>query len=188
MDLRELDRRAVAATGAIIDGLTDEQLDAETPCTRWAVRDVVQHMVDNHRTALDTFGDGAPEPGADVRTEWRRTAAAVVDLFADDAVLAASYEVVGRSTNGRTALSLHFGDTLVHGWDIGTAVGLHVRIDDDLAEAMLAGIARWPKTAQVWGPDGFFARQLPVAEGATPTERLLAATGRDAAWTPAGRS
>ncbi|SDD31268.1 TIGR03086 family metal-binding protein [Actinokineospora iranica] len=182
MDIRELDRRAVESTGRIIDALTDEQLDVPTPCTEWAVREVIAHMVDNHVNFLRKLAGEAPALSGDPRVDFRETAAALAALADNDEVLAAPYEMPIGTVNGRIALSIHFNDTLVHGWDIGTAVGVDVRLDEDLVEAALGFISTWPDTPEVWGPGKAFSARLPVADDASPQERLLALTGRSPAW------
>ncbi|GAA3061462.1 TIGR03086 family metal-binding protein [Actinokineospora globicatena] len=188
MDVRDLDRRAIEATGRIVDTLTDEQLAAPTPCPRWQVRDVVAHMADNKRRLLTALTGSAPEPGDDVRGDFRIAATALTAAFTEDSLLTASYELLGIEYNAAVALFVHFADTLVHGWDIGTAIGQDVRLPEDLVQAALKGISRWPDDGTIWGKDGLFGEKLPVAEDATPQEKLLATTGRSPQWTPASTS
>ncbi|MGQ0840726.1 TIGR03086 family metal-binding protein [Actinokineospora sp.] len=185
MDIRELDRRAIESTGSIIDGLDDAQLDAPTPCTEWTVRGVIQHMVENNHRTVDKLA-GRPEtpvaPGLDPRADYRESAAVFTAAFADGTALAVPYEMALGTFTGAVALGIHFTDVLVHGWDIGTAVGIDVLIEDDLAEAALAMVAMFPDSPNIWGPNGVFADRLPVADDAPAHERLLALTGRSAVW------
>ncbi|SES10232.1 TIGR03086 family metal-binding protein [Actinokineospora terrae] len=188
MDVRDLDRRAIEATGRIIDTLTDEQLAATTPCPQWRVRDVVAHMVDNRTQLLTNLTGSAPEPEDDVRAGFRTATEALTAAVADDTVLTTPYKLLDVEYNAAVALFVNFADTLVHGWDIGTAIGRDVRLPEDLVHAALKGISRWPEDGTIWGKEGLFSEKLPVPEDASPQEKLLAITGRSPQWTPAGRS
>ena len=45
MELDQLLERTTESTGRIIAGVTPEQLSAPTPCSDWAVRDVLNHII-----------------------------------------------------------------------------------------------------------------------------------------------
>ncbi|WP_018683323.1 TIGR03086 family metal-binding protein [Actinokineospora enzanensis] len=186
MGVRALHRRAVEATGKLVDGLTDAQLDLPTPCSKWTVREVVGHMVDNHTRLIAALGGTAPETADDVRVGYRRATDATQAAFADGAALSATYELAGKSRTGGEVLGIMFGDVLVHGWDLGRSIGVEVRFEEELAEQMVQTLEAFPNTPDVWGPDAAFAGRLPVAEGSSAHDRLLAITGRQADWAPAG--
>ncbi|GAA2970143.1 TIGR03086 family metal-binding protein [Actinokineospora diospyrosa] len=187
MDVRPLYRQAADSTGRIIDTLGDEQLAMVTPCSQWRVREVITHLVDNRNRLLTNLTGGTPPAEADVRTGFRATTEALNTAFADDALLEVPYELLDTQYNAATALFVDFADTLVHGWDIGVAIGLEVRLPEDLARAAVKGISRWPDNGTIWGVNGLFGEKLPVDEAASPQEKLLAITGRSPQWTPVGR-
>jgi uncharacterized protein (TIGR03086 family) len=180
-DIRELDRAAVVSTARFVDRITDEQFATRTPCDGWDVRGVVEHMVANNQRTLGQLGVDFT-PGGDPRADFRASADALHAEFADDAVLARTFTVGEFEVSGEFALAVHFADVLVHGWDLGAALGHEVVLDHDLAEAALRSIERYPDSPAVWGPGGAFAGRLPVAEGASVQERLLAVTGRSGDW------
>ncbi|HVK20752.1 MAG TPA: TIGR03086 family metal-binding protein [Actinokineospora sp.] len=180
MDIRELDRRVRELTGGIIDGLTDEQLDVESPCEGWTVREVIRHMVGNSLGVLAKV-DGTEAPaevdlGDDPRATFRQTREAASAALSEPEVFDGPWELRGQQYTGGTMLFVHFADVLVHAWDIGTAVGIDVRFDEDMAEAALSVVSRFPEDA--WGPGSAFIEKLPAAEDASAQERLLALTGR----------
>ncbi|GLZ41760.1 TIGR03086 family metal-binding protein [Actinokineospora sp. NBRC 105648] len=183
MDIRALYSRAVDSTWQVVETLSDDQLALPTPCARWTAREIVEHMVENHHNILTKFDKPVPELTGDVRTDFRRTADAVIAAFTDDRLLETRYEIPQGTVNGAIALGIHFSDTLVHGWDLGQAVDTEVRLADDLAEALIEIVSRWPE--DVWGPDGVFAERLPVEPDAPLHDRVLALTGRSPEW--AGR-
>ncbi|MGX7826627.1 TIGR03086 family metal-binding protein [Actinokineospora sp. 24-640] len=188
MDIRALDRRAVESTGTVIDKLTDEQLDLPTPCDKWTVREVIGHLVDNnHNLVARVTGLPKREAGEDPRRDYRVAAAALTGAFVDDAALEVSFEmaVIGRSVNGATALSVHFADVLVHGWDLARAIGVDIALDPELVEAALTIVGRYPDTGELWAEGGtIFAPRVPVPDDADPRRRLLAMTGRSLDWNP----
>lgn len=187
MDIRELHRRAVESTGKVVDGLTDAQLDLPTPCTEWTARDVIEHMVDNnHRVLADFAGAPLERAETDPRRAYWASADALAAAFTDDALLEKPYELGDFGTfTGAVALAVHFADVLVHGWDLGRAAGVEVRLDEDLVEQALRQVSRYPDAPGMRGPGKLFAERRAVADDADPQERLLAITGRPASWSAA---
>lgn len=180
MDISALDRRAVEVTGGLIDRLADEQLDLASPCSEWTVREVIGHMVSNNHGMLAKLAGEAPpadvELGVDPRVDFRETAAAFLIAFSSEGAHEAPFELLGVERTGAVAQSVHFADVLVHAWDIAAAAGIELRFDEDLAEAAVKVVSRFPE--ELWGPGGAFAARLTVAEDASAHERLLALTGR----------
>lgn len=164
--------------------LLDEQLlQRPTPCTEWSVGDVFEHLIG----AVEMFAGTAGAPDRD-----RAVGGTPVERF--DASVARSLAAWRSLAPPPGTLSLPFGtfpaevvagmnqmDSLIHGWDIGAALGLTVALPDNLAEAAL-------QTAQVSVPPfrghGFGNEVTPVGDKAG--ERLLAFTGRNTtAWSGA---
>ncbi|UVS78147.1 TIGR03086 family metal-binding protein [Actinokineospora sp. UTMC 2448] len=186
MDIRDLDRRAIESTGGIIDKLTDDQLDLPTPCDKWTVRDVIAHMVENNQRTIERLTGAAPQAGDDVRRDYRTSAAALTSAFADDAAMEAPFEmpVIGRTVPGSTALTVHFADVLVHGWDLARAIGADIALDPELVEAAVGIVGQFPDVPELWSDDSnVFKPRLAAGGDADPQERLLALTGRRADWT-----
>jgi uncharacterized protein (TIGR03086 family) len=177
MGIRTLDLAAVTSTGRFVDAVGEDQWDLPTPCAQWAVRDVVAHLVENNHRALRQLDAAPPETG-DLRADYHASAAALHAAFADDAVLERQFRSRTFAVTGAQLLAIHFSDVLVHGWDIGTALGLPVELDEALVEAAARVVRSFPTTPQLRGPGALFADEVAVAEGATPQERLLALTGR----------
>jgi uncharacterized protein (TIGR03086 family) len=174
VDLIDLHRRAADATGAIIERVPGDLLDAPTPCARWTIRDVIAHLVDNNRGLIARVG-GSEVDG------FAATARAFNEAYADPAVQDAKFEVVGIPTDGRGMLAVQFADVLVHGWDIGRGAGLDVTIPDDLATAALRITSGFPEHLR--GPDSSFAHPHSAPQDAPAGVRLLAFLGRDPEWT-----
>ncbi len=84
---------------------------------------------------------------------------------------------------GRVALSMHFVDVLVHGWDVAATIGAPYHPDPELTAAALTIARQWPDTPSSRGPGAAFSPQVPVSTDAADFERLLGLLGRSPLWT-----
>jgi uncharacterized protein (TIGR03086 family) len=183
MDVIALVRRADAATGAVIDRVPENLLETRTPCTDWVIREIIDHLVGNNQDLLGRVHDRSTVDSQPA--DFGTTSRAVADAYDDPAVLRKTFDLAGFQLDGRSLLMVHFADVLIHGWDIGRAIGIDVPIEDDLAAAALRVIETFPEHLR--GPGKAFAHPRPVAEDAPIQARLLAFSGRDAEWAPAQR-
>ena len=168
--------------GATLDGAAG-RWDAPTPCPGWTVRDVVGHVIGSERDFLSGQGIdvGSAPDLADPAAAWRQQARAVVEALTDEVAGTAYDGFFGPTTIGATVVEFYGWDLAVHGWDVAVAPGQEWGVDDDEA-------ADLEHASQVWGDalwsEGICAPALPVAEDASPREKLLARLGRDPRWTP----
>ncbi len=82
------------------------------------------------------------------------------------------------------AISFHFIDYVVHGWDVARSLGREYSLDDDLVRAALPVAEAVPDGAMRLRPGAAFAprlESLPPADG-DPMGRILALLGRDPGW------
>lgn len=174
-----------AATFAAVLEAAGRQWDAPTPCEGWTVRDVVAHAVDTERDFLFRLGlDVGEAPDlADPAAAWRTHAATVAGVLAQDGVAGREYDgYFGRTTIAVTMADFYGWDLVVHGSDIARATGQDWSVSDAEAASLHA-------TADGWGAalysEGVCAAAVPVPDGASATDRLLARLGRDPRWRPA---
>lgn len=183
---RDLDRRAQRGVIELVTALDDDQLTAPTPCDGWSVRDVVEHLIGNNVWIVTGLGGTAPAAADDPRVTYRTTADALTSTFADDDLLTKPFSLGGFGTfPAGIALGVHVADVVVHGWDIATATGAEVTVDDDLATAAIEVVLSFPESA--WGPGGAFSHKIELPADAPAMDRLLGLCGRDpAAGRPLG--
>ena len=192
MNLRDLDRRAVAGTVQLVETITPDQLRLPTPCPDWTVYGLLRHMISQHLGFAAAARGEVPDLavwdsgrlGDDPAAAYRAASDEVLSAFADDAALDRTVEMteLRRTLPGRVALAFHFIDYLVHGWDLASALGVSRELDPELVDAALTFFSRAgtaPTTSPIRVP---FEPRFDVAEDATPTERLLARVGRKADW------
>jgi uncharacterized protein (TIGR03086 family) len=196
-DIRDLDRRAVEGSAAAARQVIAEQLGARTPCGDWTVLELLEHMaVQHHGFAAAARGHGAdasiwpPVPlGDDPVAAYLAACADVVTAFAEDGVLERSFELPEISTAitfpAAQAMSFHFVDYVVHGWDLAAAIGAPYAPDDDVLDAALEVAGRVPVGDARLAPGAAFA---PVLEdqGSATLDRILLLLGRSPGW-PAAR-
>lgn len=189
-DVRELDRRALAAAGEVIAAVRPADLDRPTPCTRWSLARLLEHVV-NENHGYGSSAMGAPaivsiwysaklEP--DPHQAYADSAAWVTYAFAAPGVYDGQFEV--REFGyfpAPVAIGMHFVDVLVHGWDVAASIGAPYRPDDEMASAALAIASGWPRTDQRRRE---FSRRVAVPTDASDFTRLLGLLGRSPSWRP----
>jgi uncharacterized protein (TIGR03086 family) len=189
VDIIELDRRALAATNAAVARVTEDRLDAPTPCAEWDLRALLVHMAGNNNGFADAAEGKPADPDVwegtgivdDLVGEYQKSAERVRAAFAGDGVLERTFEVHGfGSRPGQVAVGMHFVDYLVHGWDVARAIDADFTLDPELCLTVLRMGQRWPETS--WGPGAPFAYPVPVSADAPPAARMLGFLGRSPNW------
>ncbi|MEU9305118.1 TIGR03086 family metal-binding protein [Streptomyces sp. NPDC048269] len=175
--------RAVPAVRAV----REEQLGDPTPCARYDVRKLTDHLFDVvvnfTRLARKQPSRFQEDPHHVGTGDWR-------GLFAEEAGrLAAAWGEPGAeegTTGGmhqpaRTVGTLVLLDMTVHVWDLARATGQEFTPDPAGVEVLAGVIGDLAPAAR---DAGMFDEPKRVATDASPFEALLAATGRDPGWRP----
>lgn len=174
--LEQLDRLGPALEG-VVSHISPDQLERPTPCAKFTVRGVLEHMIGGATMFSAAFRDEAPgEP--DLSDPLGSFGPAVGNLLATlhepgrlDQVVAAPWgEVPARDFAQFLVL-----DGTVHGYDLATATGQAYAPDDALV-GQLYGFAG-PALEGMRDGDTFAEATVAPAD-ATPIERLAALTGR----------
>lgn len=197
-DPRPLFEQAVATLLPVVDAITPDQLHLPTPCGAYDVDQLVGHLA----FALDRVAgvgrgdelsmDDEVFTSSDWSHDIRRTSAAAITAWADDARLSASVDLPWRSMTGAEALGVYVNEVTAHTWDLVVATGHQAAWDDDVIAAAFTAIQRELPIADrtpMWEqflagiPEGApfeppFANAAEVGEGATAIERLVAWNGR----------
>lgn len=188
-DLRPLHTRALESMGAVIARVRPGDLTRPTPCADWDLNALIGHIVgQQHGFAAAVETSDAPlsayavptlEPG-EILTAWTSSAERLTAAFAtaplDRAVLMAEFSAEIRFPVA-TLVGFHLLDTVVHTWDVSTALGEPFRPDDELMAATLAVAEQVPAGEARERPDAPFAAVLPD-DGADDWAHALAWLGR----------
>ncbi|ONH28727.1 TIGR03086 family protein [Pseudofrankia asymbiotica] len=192
MDIRELDRRALALTGEMVGHVTADQLTLPTPCPDWTLYGLLRHLVSqNEGFAAAARGEGEALPvwrsgdlGDNPHAAYQASAELVSDAFtADDALdrpFALPEVIEGITFPGRVAISFHLVDYVVHAWDVAATIGAPWEPDEDLTAAALRVAEIVPADGR--GPGAAFERATVVPDGVPARHRLLGLLGRDPSW------
>ncbi|MFF9480746.1 TIGR03086 family metal-binding protein [Streptomyces sp. NPDC014733] len=172
----------------------DAQLDAPTPCTEYAVRNLLGHLMGLTAAFRDTAAkelgpSTGTSPGSalpDIAPGWRDELAARLDALATAWHRPAAWEgetqaggiTLPAALAGRIALN----ELVLHGWDLARATGRPYAPDTaslGVSYALLAPAAEDPDRGGMFGP------AVPVPDDATLLDRVVALSGRRPDWTPA---
>ena len=182
---------ACARTIELLAAVTDDRLDAPTPCEKLTLRELVAHVgglgvafAAAGRKDLGELTDGPPgHSGYQLAEDWREiypsNLASLAEAWRDPGAWEGMTRVGGVDLPGEVCGMVGLTEVVVHGWDVAAATGQHLEVDDDVAEALLAHLAAFTAGGPV---EGLFGPAVGVANGATAWERSLALSGRDPGW------
>jgi uncharacterized protein (TIGR03086 family) len=194
-DIVALDVRVVRATVDVVFQVGPADLARPTPCADWTLGELLAHMTAQHDGwAAAAAGDGGDlsrwqpgPPAADPVQEYAAAAGRVLAAFGADGVLDREFALAELSPLLRfpaaEAISFHFIDYLVHGWDVARSLGLDPpEYEPDLLAAAL------PVAQAV--PDGELRKQgvVPFAPGISVAgvlsvmDQIVAILGRSPSW------
>ncbi|KAA0100118.1 TIGR03086 family protein [Mycolicibacterium sp. P1-18] len=180
--------KACARTTDVLTGVTDDQLDARTPCEKLTVRELVAHVgglgVAFAAAARKHFGeltdsppgDGGYELDADWRSQYPLNLASLANAWRDPAAWDGMTRVGGVDLPGEVCGMVGLTEVVVHGWDVAVATGQGYVVDDDVAEAVREHLASFTAAGPV---EGLFDSAVEIGAHATVLERAVALSGRD---------
>jgi uncharacterized protein (TIGR03086 family) len=171
-----LDRSLAFTSGALAD-VSVADLDRPTPCSRWSLGSLLDHMDD----ALDAFLEAAsgvvattpPGPAGDRVGTLREKACALLGAWVNAAP--ESVRVGEAAVPSAVLVSAAALEITVHGWDVGQATGRPRRMPDELARGLLEAATL---LVDVRDRGVRFGPARPVPDDAPDDVRLLAFLGR----------
>ncbi|MFC0007366.1 TIGR03086 family metal-binding protein [Micromonospora siamensis] len=193
-DLRAHDETAVRATMALVDRVRPEDLGRPTPCAGWDLAALLAHMTAQHRGfAASAAGRGTSldewqtRPlGDDPATEYADAAEQVIAAFAAPDVPERTFALpeFGAEVRvpGLRAVSFHFIDYVVYGWDVARSLDLPFTLPAQLLHAAVPVAEAIPDGSGRLAPGAAFAPRLPAPDEPDPLARILALVGRPPTW------
>lgn len=176
---------------AVAQAVTDDQLDAPTPCDGRTVGQLLAHVVGltaAFRAAADKdFGpwtDTDPDANGwpELEDGWRETLAervpALVEAWRSPEAWQGMTRAGGVDLPGEVAGLVALDEIVLHGWDLARATGQSYECDDATAAACMAFVGQFDPS----GTPGLFGPAVPVGQQASAFEQVLARSGRDPRW------
>jgi uncharacterized protein (TIGR03086 family) len=180
---------AVRRMAKLVEGVPDDALDLPTPCDRYRVGDLLDHIggfaVAFRAAAVKKPLGGAPAAdGANLGNDWRvripGDLAALAEAWSHPEAWSGMTAAGGVDLPGEMAGIVALDELVIHGWDLAKATGQPAGYDGPGLEAVLGMVEEF----RAGGADGLFGPELPQPDDAPLFDRILGIAGRDPAWQP----
>jgi uncharacterized protein (TIGR03086 family) len=131
------DKYRVVSDGfdAAVKAVPSDQWGAQSPCEQWTARDVVTHVVQNHRGIIANVRGGESDPlGADEdpKQAWENARRAMSEIIGDPEAVATEIDgPTGKMPAGQIIGQFTAMDLLVHTWDLARTIGADERLDEE---------------------------------------------------------
>jgi uncharacterized protein (TIGR03086 family) len=181
---------------AIVDAVDDTALDRSTPCADYTVAALLDHIdgfvgaFTAAGTKTQTGNEGPPGAGdaSHLREDWRTALPAglraLVAAWRSDEAYAGTVSAGGFSMPADSVAVVAIEELVIHGWDLARALDVPYAV----TSAELAVIDEF---FGQFGPEqrgAAYGPALASAGSAPHLDRVLAESGRDAAWSAAVRT
>jgi uncharacterized protein (TIGR03086 family) len=176
----------------LAENVTDEQLTAATPCSDYALRNLLGHLLglsvalrDAARKDLGATTDtppasAVPDIGPDWRAELPKALDELAEAWRDPAAWTGATRAGGVDLPGAVAGAVATDELVIHGWDLARATGQEY-VPDPAALESAHGFLR----AAADSPNGgIFGPVVPVPAEAPLLDRAVGLSGRDPGWRP----
>jgi uncharacterized protein (TIGR03086 family) len=187
-DRRPLLARAYANAERVVGGVGPDQLSLPTPCAKFDVAALIDHLVGAAGRAA-AIGRGQTPSGeefphvelADALGEVGRAAKEAEAAWADDDRMEATVTMPwGEVYTGATLVDMYSAELAAHAWDLAAATDQLDQLDPDLAEPALEAARSFlkPEYRDLMEPGSPFGAEVPPPAGADPWTRFAAFMGR----------
>ena len=184
---------AAAPLSELVRDLRPEHLGLATPCTDYDVRGLLQHLLFWGPSLAGAAREETVLPPAGAETDldlvtgdWRTAVeeqiAAHVTAWSDPAAWDGTTSMGGSPPLPAPMVGgMVVGELVLHGWDLGRAVGRRPGWGGDVLEFLLTQVRATAETGRqlgVYGPEVVVPPMAPLLD------QVLGATGRTPTWTP----
>ena len=164
----------------LVDSARAEDWKRPSPVAEWTALDVVRHLIEWSRGFLQGAGINL-EPldiEADPLAAWNRHVADIQGILDDPAGRVLSNQHIGDKPVDEAIDQFYTGDIWLHSWDLAKALGREPDLGQERCRAALEGMKPMEHLLR---DSGQFGQAVPVAEDASPQDKLAAFIGRDPA-------
>ncbi|MET0694421.1 MAG: TIGR03086 family metal-binding protein [Propionibacteriaceae bacterium] len=193
-------RPAAERVAALLPGVDDRRLDDATPCEKYAVADLLDHLMGlteeftraaakNNAPDPDQPASAPPQPSADhLSPAWRDELPVqlreVAEAWSDPAAWEGETTAGGVTWPAAAMGAVALNELVIHGWDLARATGQPYECDGETAQACYQFVASFPTPDGDPDPDAIFGPPVDVSDDAPPLDRALGLSGRAPWWSP----
>jgi uncharacterized protein (TIGR03086 family) len=178
----------------VLNGITDDQLNAPTPCDGTSVAELLDHVSGVTRAfraaaAKDLGPMTSTPPSQDAsrlppswRTDIAEQARVLAQAWTDPAAYEGMTQVGGVSLPGEVAGRIALNELLLHGWDLARATDQPYQPDPAAIQTCLASLSMMYPAEDLDRRKGIFGPPVEVPDDASAVDRVVAFSGRPPAW------
>jgi uncharacterized protein (TIGR03086 family) len=181
---------ATDVVSRLFPGLRDDQLGRPTPCAKFTVADLLDHLdglsvafVSAARKELDGAGQVPTVDGSRLSGGWRTRIPQRLDELAEAWRDPSAWEGTTKAgdveLSGNEAGMVALTEVVLHGWDLARATGQAYEPDERTLAACHENVAAFAAAGPV---EGLFGPAVPVADDAPLLDRVVALAGRAPRW------
>ena len=174
----------------IVSGIVANELGHPTPCPKYDVAGLIDHLVDAGQRAAALGRGQAPPPGdesphvelSDAPGQLRSAAEQAAQAWGENSSLSLRCTMPwGEEYSGATLVDMYLAELAAHAWDLARATGQIHKLDPSLALPALEGARAMikPQYRNMVEPGAPFGAEVYPGPGADDWERLAAFMGRD---------
>jgi uncharacterized protein (TIGR03086 family) len=175
---------AIASTRNVLAGVSNSQLEDSTPCAKWNVADLINHIVGSQfyfASALSGEIADGEEPNfsdGDYLATFDVGSNLLLEAFQGEGVMDQMVTLPFGELPGSSFVGLAANDTFTHGWDLAKATGQNTDLSPELAEQLLAG-SKMNLPPSLRNDEGHpFGFEKTAPSGASGADQLAAFLGR----------
>ncbi len=189
-DRRSMLLESYENAAVILSGIDSDDLGNPTPCGRYDVARLVDHIVEAGKRAAALGRGNTPPPGdvsphvqlSDAPGQLRSAAEDAAEGWSDDSRL--SWKITmpwGEEYTGAALVDMYIAELAAHAWDLARATGQVHELDPSVAITALeaAQVMIKPEYRNLVEPGSPFGEEVTPPLGADDWDRLAAFMGRD---------
>jgi uncharacterized protein (TIGR03086 family) len=187
-------RPATELVASLVPNVTEDLLDAPTPCVEMTVAVVLDHLMGLTLAftdaALKLVPPGGSQPpqssAANLDPEWREILPvrleALATAWAKPEAWEGMTEAGGVQMPAEVMATVALDEVVIHGWDLARATGQVFDPDPVTAAAVLEFTTEAAKPEHAQMRDNIFGPVVPVPATASVFDRALGLAGRSPSW------
>ncbi|WP_218579959.1 maleylpyruvate isomerase family mycothiol-dependent enzyme [Nocardia cyriacigeorgica] len=158
-----------------------------SPVAEWTALDIVKHLVEWSRGFLRGAGIEleALDVDADPVSAWNQHTADIQAILDEPGGRMHSDPHTGDKPVDEAIDEFYTADIWMHSWDLAKALGREPDLGEQRCRTALAAME---PIEQMLRDSGHFGSRVPVADGVSAQDELMAFIGRDPAWRPGRRA